>query len=146
MACQHTWVILCLEVRELYILYVCSCTQLWYQVFLSNTNNLQTDLFDPLIGLSQVLLLHIRVNLEGYFTLSRASGHPFCRWQVSYFSAGDSRFVWHPTMSVWHKAISWWGPCTNQDLCMGGEKILDPVSIPLMGHLRHQAINLIPLK
>ena len=51
-------IILCLEVRESYTFYIYIhifsrlrfSTWLWYQVFLSNANDLQTDLFEHYIG------------------------------------------------------------------------------------------------
>ena len=46
---------------------------------------------------------------------------------------------------IWHKVILWWGPCTNWDSCMVDAKILDPVGISLLEHLRHQAINRIQI-
>ena len=38
-------------------------TVIWFQVFLSNTNNFQTDLFNSAIGPKEVLLLWFRVDL-----------------------------------------------------------------------------------
>ena len=38
-------------------------TVIWFQVFLTNTNNFQTDLFDSLMRPLQVLPLRVRVDL-----------------------------------------------------------------------------------
>ena len=46
---------------------------------------------------------------------------------------------------VWHKAIFVEG-CARIETCSVGEKILDPVGIPLMERLKHQAINSVLLK
>ena len=47
---------------------------------------------------------------------------------------------------IWHKAILWWKPCTNQDSCMAGAKILHPISIPLFRVLQAPSNKLTPAK
>ena len=79
-------------------------------------------------------------------------------WNIDHSGSGSNRNerVFHtPKMSrtaiyltsnrvrIWHKAVLWWGPNTNQDTCVVGAKILDPIDILPLGHLRHQAINLV---
>ena len=44
---------------------------------------------------------------------------------------------------IWHKAVLWWESHPNQNSCVAGAKILDPVGIALMGCLSHQAVNLV---
>ena len=44
---------------------------------------------------------------------------------------------------IWHKAVSLWEPRTGQNPCEVKAKILCPVSIPQLRHLRPQAINLL---
>ena len=43
---------------------------------------------------------------------------------------------------VWQKPVLWWGLRTKRDSGAAGWKILDPVGIPLIGHLGDQ----VPLK
>ena len=52
-------------------------TAIWYQVFLSNTTNFQTDLFDPEMKIELVLPLQVWKNLgvmgvKGYSTLPKS--------------------------------------------------------------------------
>ena len=42
---------------------------------------------------------------------------------------------------MWHEAILKWGLHTDQDPCEAETKILDPIDIPLMGHLSNWVSN-----
>ena len=44
-------------------------TVIWFHVFLSNTNNFQTDLFNSLMGLKQVLPFQVKVDLINLVSL-----------------------------------------------------------------------------
>ena len=45
-----------------YLIIICLHTVIWFHVFLSNTNDFQTDLFDPYMGPMQVLTRRVRVD------------------------------------------------------------------------------------
>ena len=61
------------------IVIICLCIIVWFQIFLYNSKNFQTGMFDPYMKLKEVLPLRVRIYLrvmaiKGYSTIIRALG------------------------------------------------------------------------
>ena len=53
------------------------------------------------------------------------------------------RFIWHAIVSEYGTRPFYGGVRVRIEICATGAKILHPVDIPLLGRLRHQAINFV---